>query len=155
MRTSDAGFNLIRKYEGLCLKAHKSTDGGWTIGYKSSVGVRPWTVITEVQAEQRLREDIKATEYVIDQLRYLRPEMNQQHYDALVSFTYSVGVKIFIKSDLRKMIIADPFNFVIGKEFFRWIYKNGRLLPGLFARRQEEVDLYFSSHADSPYRSIR
>lgn len=145
MRTSNKGIELIKKYEGFSLKAYQCPAGVWTVGYGHTKGVKPWTVVTKAQAEQCLREDVLAAERSIDQLRYLQQELKQCHYDALVSFTFNLGVGAFNQSSLRKLIIQDTGNPLIRNEFQRWVYVNGRISPGLVARRREEADLYFSS----------
>lgn len=144
MKTSDRGLALIKKYEGLSLKAYQCPAGIWTIGYGSTKGVRPWTVITRGQAEQRLREDISTAEQAVDILRYLQPGLKQCQYDALVSFIFNVGCAAFNKSALRKLIIRDTEDDSIKNEFKRWVYVNGKVSPGLSARREEEAKLYFS-----------
>lgn len=46
--TSDAGFELVRRFEGLRLKAYLCPAGKWTNGFGSTgPDVFPWTEIIE------------------------------------------------------------------------------------------------------------
>lgn len=144
MKTSETGLDLIKKYEGLYLKAYRCPAGVWTVGYGSTRGVRPWTVITRAQAEQRLREDIQTAEQMVDQVYYLQKKLKQNQYDALVSLTFNIGTTAFCRSTLRKKVLNNPEDRQIRQEFERWIYAGGKPLQGLIARRAEEADLYFT-----------
>ena len=145
MKTSETGLNLIKKHEGLRLKAYKCPAGVWTIGYGHTLGVRPWSIITEAQAEQKLREDVVVAERAVDQLYYLWVELKQCQYDALVSFIFNIGVNAFKQSALRKKVVCNPADPLIRLEFERWVYVDGKKLPGLITRRNDEAELYFSA----------
>ena len=145
MKTSEAGLNLIKKHEGLRLEAYKCPSGVWTIGYGHTLGVRPWSVVTKAQAEEKLREDVQVAERTVDQLRYLQSKLEQCQYDALVCFVFNVGVNAFIQSTLRKKVIGNPTDPLIRLEFERWVYAEGKKLPGLIIRRNDEARLYFSA----------
>lgn len=51
--------NFVKEWEGLSLKAYKCTAGTWTIGYGHTKGVRPGQVISLLQAERFLRDDLE------------------------------------------------------------------------------------------------
>lgn len=70
--------------------------------------------------------------------------LRQQQFDALVSFTYNVGVGAFGSSTLLKKVQAWPDDPTIRDEFMRWVYVNGVVSQGLVNRRQKEADFYFS-----------
>ena len=146
MKTSKRGVDLIKKYEGLSLKAYRCPSGIWTVGYGSTKGVRPWTVITLSQAEQRLREEIQIAEQAVDQVYYLQKMLKSCQYDALVSLVFNIGGAAFASSTLRKRVVDNPGDPRIRQEFERWIYAGGKPLAGLIARRAEEADLYFAEN---------
>lgn len=148
MKTGKKGLELIKKYEGLSLKAYKCPAGRWTIGYGHTRGVRPWSIISLSQAEQKLREDVELAEHAVDPLVYLCPELGQSRYDALVCFTYNVGGAAFTRSVLRKKVVNNMSDPSIREEFGRWVYADGKKMPGLVMRRKEEADLYFSEQGD-------
>lgn len=142
MKTSPKGIALIKEFEGLRLKAYKCPGGVWTIGYGHTAGVKPGMVITEAQAEEYLKADLIAFERYLNGLGLA---LNQNQFDALVSFIYNVGTGNFSSSTLLRKVRANPQDNSIMDEFLRWIYSKGRVLPGLQRRRLREMKLYFSN----------
>lgn len=141
MRTSQRGINLIKAHEGLRLEAYRCPAGVFTIGYGHTAGVRRGDVIDRRKAEQLLADDLKKFEAVVNREC---PGVNQNQFDALVSFTFNVGTANFMKSTLLKCVKANPGNVNIRHEFSRWNKANGTVLSGLIRRRREEAELYFS-----------
>lgn len=141
MRTSKRGINLIKQYEGLKLEAYRCPAGVFTIGYGHTAGVRRGDVIDERRAEYLLKEDLKKFEAVVNREC---PGINQNQFDALVSFTFNLGERNLLKSTLLKCVKANPNSLNIRTELLRWNRANGEILPGLTRRRRAEADLYFS-----------
>jgi len=139
MKTSKKGIELIKKYEGLKLKAYKCPAGVWTIGYGHTKNVKQGDVITEVQAEILLIYDLNDFENCIK--KNVRIPLTQNQFDALVSFCFNVGCGNFLKSTLLKKLnegkIAEA-----AKEFLKWNKAGGKELAGLTKRRQEEMELF-------------
>ena len=142
MKTSPKGISLIKEFEGLRLKAYKCPGGVWTIGYGHTAGVKPGIVITKAQAEEYLKADLIAFERYLNGLGLA---LNQNQFDALVSFIYNVGTGNFSNSTLLRKVRANPQENSIMDEFLRWVYSKGRVLPGLQRRRLAEMKLYFSN----------
>lgn len=141
MKTSQNGIEFVKRHEGLRLKAYLDSAGVWTIGYGSTGGVRPVDVITEAQAEAKLREDIRTAEREVNRHKL---GINQNQFDALVSFTFNVGSGNFRSSTLLKRIKENQNHPDIKNQFNRWVYGGGKRLDGLVKRRAEEAKLYFS-----------
>ena len=141
MRTSQQGINLIKSFESLRLEAYKCPAGVLTIGYGHTAGVKSGDVIDKQKAEQLLTEDLRGFEEVINREC---PGVNQNQFDALVSFVFNVGTGNFLKSTLLKCVKANPENVNIRYEFSRWNRSKGEVLSGLIRRRKAEADLYFS-----------
>ena len=142
MKTSPKGIALIKEFEGLRLKAYKCPGGVWTIGYGHTAGVKPGMVINESQAEEFLKEDLLVFEKAVNNQNL---SINQNQFDALISFTYNVGTGNFSSSTLLRKIKVNPQDNSIMDEFLRWVYSKGRVLPGLQRRRLAEMKLYFSN----------
>ena len=142
MKTSPKGIALIKEFEGLRLKAYLCPGGVWTIGYGHTAGVKPGMVITEAQAGEYLKADLIAFERYLNGLGLA---LNQNQFDALVSFIYNVGTGNFSSSTLLRKVRANPQDNSIMDEFLRWVYSKGRVLPGLQRRRLDEMKLYFSN----------
>lgn len=142
MKTSPKGIALIKEFEGLRLRAYLCPSGIWTIGYGHTAGVKPGIVISEAQAEEYLKADLIAFE---NYLNGLGLALNQNQFDALISFIYNVGTGNFSSSTLLRKVKANPLDNAIMDEFLKWIYSKGRVLPGLQRRRLAEMKLYFSN----------
>ena len=142
MKTSPKGIALIKEFEGQRLKAYKCPGGVWTIGYGHTAGVKPGMLISKAQAEEYLKADLIAFERYLNGLGLA---LNQNQFDALISFIYNVGTGNFSNSTLLRKVRANPQDNSIMDEFLRWVYSKGRVLPGLQRRRLDEMKLYFSN----------
>ena len=98
-------------------------------------------VITKEQGEYFLRQDVEHAEKEVNKHNL---NINQNQFDALVSFVFNLGVGNFSRSTLLRRIKAYPNDITIRREFARWVYAGGKILPGLVTRRKEEADLYFT-----------
>ncbi|MBQ0113427.1 MAG: lysozyme [Bacteroidales bacterium] len=141
MTINSKGIALIKSFESCKLKAYRCPAGVWTIGYGHTKGVKEGMVISQEDAEKFFDEDIKDFE---KQLNSLQLAINQNQYDALMSFIYNVGVARLAKSTLLKKVKANPGDASIRQEFNKWVYSGAHKLPGLQRRRAAEADLYFS-----------
>jgi len=147
-KTGQLGLNLIRKFEGFYAKPYLCPAGIPTIGYGATYypnGKRVTlqdAAITEQQAEEMLVSMLKTYEQSVDS--FTRDDINQNQFDALVSFAYNLGAKNLQGSTLLKKVNANPNDVAIELEFLKWNKAAGKVLSGLTKRRQEEADLYFS-----------
>ncbi|MFA5715356.1 MAG: lysozyme [Candidatus Paceibacterota bacterium] len=144
MTTSQRGIDLIKHFEGLRLEAYQDSVGVWTIGYGHTENVYPGRVIDEYGADILLKDDLKRFEAGIDKLAL---SINQNQYDALVSFAFNLGLGNLSKSTLLKKVRVNPNDPTIADEFVKWIRAGGKVLPGLLTRRKAEAVLYFSQIA--------
>lgn len=136
MTTSQAGIDLIKKYEGCKLTAYKCPAGVWTIGYGTTKGVKSGMTITKEKAEELLKSDVAPIE---KQLNALKINFRQGQFDALVSFIYNLGIGSFNSSTLKKKILAGAPDSEICAEFKKWNKAGGKVLAGLTKRREEEA----------------
>lgn len=140
MKTSKSGIDLIKEHEGLKLKAYLCPAGVWTIGYGHTYNVNKGDVVNEEQAEQFLIGDLIVAETEINRLGL---DLNQNQFDALVSFVFNVGGGNLRSSTLLKKLRENPNDPDIGRQFKRWVYAGKEVLPGLVRRRNDEARLYF------------
>ncbi|WP_375207552.1 lysozyme [Hyphococcus sp.] len=103
MRTSENGVELIKRFEGLELEAYQDIAGIWTIGYgHTGPDVEPGMKISEREAEEMLRRDLKPREQAVESA--VKVPLNQNEFDALVSFVYNVGASAFRGSTALKRL---------------------------------------------------
>lgn len=149
MKTSDKGLKLIAEFEGLRLAPYLCSAGVPTIGYGTTVYPNGIKVrlsdksITEQQAMDFLRYDVSKFEKQVNKL-IGSAQLNQNQFDALVSFTYNLGAANLSKSTLLKKIKANPNHADIPSEFVKWNKAAGQVLAGLTKRRLAEAKLYTS-----------
>lgn len=139
LRVSNLLIQKLKEFEGLSLVAYKPTkaERWWTIGYGHSAGdVRQGMRITEKKAEELLRRDLFFVEKFVNGIPKVR---TQGQFDALVSFTYNVGVGKLKSSTLLKKIMHDATTAEIQREFMKWVYSGGKKLDGLVKRRRWEA----------------
>jgi GH24 family phage-related lysozyme (muramidase) len=151
MNLSQKGLDLIKQFEGLRLKAYKAlkTEKYWTIGYGHyGEDVKEGQTVTKTEAENLLKQDVKRFEHgVHDAIRV--DDLNQNQYDALVSFAYNVGVSAFKKSTLVEKINKKDFEGA-SKEFARWNKSGGKVIQGLINRRAKEKELFLTPVGKKP-----
>jgi lysozyme len=147
-KTALKGIALIKKYEGFKANAYLCPAAVPTIGYgntyypngaKVKIGDPP---ITEAKASELLMAVLTKYEDAVN--RYTQKPINQNQFDALVSFTYNLGMESLRTSTLLKKLNINPVDATIKDEFLKWTRANGKVLEGLKKRRADEAQLYFS-----------
>lgn len=143
---SNKCVELIKRFEGLRLKAYQDSVGIWTIGYGTTKingeAVQPGMVITTAQAEQYLLADIESIASAPVK-RNTRALISQSMFDALCCFTYNVGPGNLARSTLLKDLNAGKY-LDSAAGFMQWTKAGGVELSGLVKRRTAEKDLFLS-----------
>lgn len=141
MKTSDNGRAFIRAREGVKLAAYQDGGGVWTIGYGHTRGVKQGQVINHEQADEFLNNDLRQVESCISER--VTVALNQNQFDALVSFVFNVGRQAFSDSTLLKKLNEGKYR-AAADQFTRWVYDNDQFVQGLYNRRVAERDLFLS-----------
>lgn len=157
MTLSSIGETLIKEFESCELEAYQDSAGKWTIGfgntkYENNARVKKGDKIPQFRADQLFGRIIQG---FINDVNYLTKsiQLKQHQFDALVSFAYNVGSDIDIDkipeglgdSTLLKLILNNPENPNISKEFVKWNKSGGKVVAGLTRRRKSEAHLYFTA----------
>ena len=142
------GIPIIRKYEGLRLRAYICPSGLPTIGYgatfyENGSRVQIGDVITIDHADKILHFQVKL--FADEVKKIVKSELNENQLGALTSFCFNVGGARFASSTLAKKANANPSDPTIRAEFMRWTRGGGKVLPGLVKRREEEANLYYAA----------
>lgn len=144
MRTTQAGIDLIKSFEGLRLSAYQDVRNIWTIGFGTT---GPWVhrglTITSDEAEERLKDHLLYTEKFVSK-QIGDALTTPQQFSAMVSFAYNVGVGNFQKSSVLKHH-KNGKPIAAAAAFMMWVHA-GKLknVPGLIRRRNAERRLYVS-----------
>lgn len=146
MHISEKGLALIKRYEGLQLKAYQCHASKWTIGYGHTHNIKMGDVITQEQAEAFLREDIAPVTALLN--TQIKVPLTQNQYDAICSLVFNIGMTAFTTSTLLKKLNGEDY-LGAASEFMKWSKAtvNGKKipLPGLIKRRQAEEALFKSA----------
>ena len=148
MKISNNGTNLIKQFEGLSLKPYLDAVNVPTIGYGSTYYQDGKKVTLNdkpiSQDEANLLLEYIANKDFGDKINTLvKVQLNQNQFDALVSFCYNLGIGNFKSSTLLKKINKGDFNGA-SEEFIKWNKAGGKTLDGLKRRRQKEKELFLS-----------
>ncbi|MGL4998585.1 MAG: lysozyme [Cetobacterium sp.] len=139
MKISQTGINLIKKFEGCKLETYKCSANVNTIGYGTTKNIVPGMKISLQQAEDFLKKDLIYYENAVNE--NVKIKLNQNQFDALVSFVYNLGEGNLKSSTLLKLVNSNKV-LEASKEFVRWNRANGKVLAGLTRRREAEKDLF-------------
>jgi lysozyme len=148
MKSSNNGIRLIQEFEGLRLTSYLCSAGVPTIGYGATYyqdgsKVKLGQTITRDQADQLLKDHLKEFEgSVLGLLNTTK--VNQNQFDALVSFCFNLGAGNLAKSQLLRFVKANPNDPKISLEFAKWNRAGGEVSRGLVRRRKKEAELYFT-----------
>jgi lysozyme len=147
-----AAIDLAKKFEGFHRvpkfdserRAHPyiCPAGYWTIGYGHLCDPKHPS-ITEAEAEVYLSSDLITAFNAT--LRYcpLLATEPEGRLAAIVDFTFNLGAGRLQTSTLRRRINQRNWQQA-GIELRRWVHGGGRQLPGLIARRAQEIRLLLS-----------
>ncbi|WP_302631618.1 LysM peptidoglycan-binding domain-containing protein [uncultured Clostridium sp.] len=138
MKIGNKGLELIKSFEGCRLSAYKCPAGVWTIGYGHTQGVYEGMTISQAQADNMLREDVKYYANAVDRYNS-RFNFTQEEFDALTSFTYNCGV-----GSLQAVMSCCNTKQEIAEECKLYNKGGGIILAGLVRRREEEYQLFMS-----------
>lgn len=143
LRLSSRGLTQIASHEGQRLTAYKpdSKEKYWTIGYGHyGPDVYQGMQITLDRARELLRQDASAAEATVRRL--VKVDLNQDQYDALVSFVFNIGSGAFESSTLLRVLNRGNYRSA-ANQFQRWNKgASGTILKGLVLRRLSEANLF-------------
>lgn len=149
MDISQRGIDFIVSFEG----KHKLLPDGryqayldtlakpnvWTIWAGLTKGVHSGMCLTEDQCEAMFRKELAIYEDAVERL--VTVPLNQNQFDALVSFVYNCGPNALKTSTLLKRLNAGKYAEVPA-QLARWNKAGGKVWPGLTRRRAAEGSLF-------------
>lgn len=139
MKTSQAGIEAIKRREGVRLTAYPDPATGgapWTIGAgHTGPDVYPGLKISMEESDALLARDLDKFERGVERL--VTVPMLQAQFDALVSFSFNVGLGNLGTSTLLRKLNAKDYRGA-ADQFLRWDKAAGKRMNGLAARRADE-----------------
>lgn len=146
MKMSQKGINFLKQEEGFKSKAYWDVRG-YSIGY-GHFGAKKDDVITRAEGEQLLKEDVGEVEMAIK--KNVKIPLNQNQFDALVSFGYNLGpgkiprIAEFLNRGDMSGAVSKMAEFSKTRVFKDKNDKKGTLVTNdhLVQRRSREADLF-------------
>ncbi len=159
MKISEAGIQLIKSFEGCHRSPYRCPAALWTIGYGHVLYPdqarlkTPERTAYPLNAEHNrtfeydeidsiLEKDLERFEAGVLRLCPSAAD-SQSQFDAIVSFSFNVGLGNLQASTLRMKYNRGEFEGA-ADEFLKWRKSNGVVLAGLVRRREAERALFLS-----------
>ena len=143
MKISQAGIDLIRRFEGCKLKPYLCPAGYWTVGYGHVIGngkTKPEKQLyTQEEVNELLRTDLARFEQGV--LRYCPVPLTQFEFDSLVSFSFNLGLGVLQRSTLRRKILRQDKQ-AAARNILKYNKAGGQVLKGLTRRREAEYRMF-------------
>ena len=154
MKISDKCLEMIRHHEGVRYRPYKCPAKLWTVGVGHVLypeqGKLPLDrrgdyalldkdnrQFSKEEVDGILRNDLARFERGVAQ--YCPVSLSQGQFDALVSFSFNVGLGTLQRSTLRQKILRGD---AAENEFLKYTIGGGKVLKGLVNRRNDERALY-------------
>lgn len=136
--TGPKGISLLKHFEGCELTSYRCPAGVVTCCYgHTGPDVQMGQTYTISQCEELLRQDLARFERAVCNL--ITVPLDQEEFDATVSFTYNCGEGALAESTLRRRLNSGESKpKVFAEELPRWTSGG---MPGLVRRRDAEVKL--------------
>jgi lysozyme len=158
MKVSQKCIEQIKKDEGVRSKPYQCPALLWTVGVghvidpnhaKVPMADRKalpipagWDrVLSAEEIDDILRTDLSRFEAGV--LRLIKVPLTQGQFDALVSFSFNVGLGNLQNSTLRMKVNREDYDGA-AEQFLVWTKAGGRVLPGLVKRRTHEKEMFES-----------
>jgi GH24 family phage-related lysozyme (muramidase) len=161
MQISDAGLDLVARFEGFSPTLYDDPAGNATIGYGFLVHLGPYhrvpgacalcdqyrTPLTEPQARAMLAEKVQPYAAAVERLsRPKRQPLTQPQFDALTSLCYNIGPAGYERSSVLRAVNAGGDVCAELRKYVRG--SDGKTYPGLARRREAECAMFNSGKGD-------
>lgn len=158
MNVSDKSIKVIKHHEGVRTTPYQCPALLWTIGVGHVIDPTHAKVplaerkalpipdgwnrkISMEEVDDILRKDLATFERGVE--RYCPVKLTQGQFDALVSFSFNVGLGTLQRSTLRQKVLRGDMEGA-AEEFLKYTIGGGKVLKGLVNRRNDERAMFLS-----------
>ena len=158
MNVSPLAIDMVKHHEGVRNKPYRCPARLWTIGVghvmypdqaklpldkRDSVMLKPDDdrVYSQEEVDGILRHDLDRFERGVE--RFCPSNLSQGQFDALVSFSFNLGLGTLQRSTLRQKLLRGDTEGA-AEEFLKYCMAGGKILKGLQNRRRDERALFLS-----------
>lgn len=146
MKVSKACLDMLAHHEGVRTKPYKCPAGLWTVGVGHLIGdgkslPADWNrTFTLKEVYDILAKDVARFERGV--LRLLpNVRLSQNEFDALVSFSFNLGLGTFQRSSIRQALLRGD-KIAAMQSLRKYNKAGGKVLKGLDNRRKDEEALF-------------
>ena len=147
MKVSERALTMLRHHEGVRFKPYRDPIGLWTVGVGHLIGdgktlPDDWNKTFSLdEVNEILKRDLRRFERGVERLCPVG--LTQPRLDALVSFSFNLGLGTLQRSSLRMKHNREEFDEA-ANVFLRYNRAGGRILRGLTNRRRDEREVYLN-----------
>lgn len=138
-KVSSDCIELLEFFEGWHNEAYLDTLSSrknlWTIGMGFTEGVKEGDYMTDEEIIIRLRQELSRFKRGVGDL--INVKITQSMFDALVSFSFNLGIGALQNSTLRSLVNNMQYKEA-SDEFGKWVWAGGEIRLGLQRRRDAE-----------------
>lgn len=138
MKLGDKGKNIIKKYDGCRLNWYQLQDGSeeTSVGGHYESHLQEIQSMSEAEIDEFFKRNVTRFEEYVEQIQ-LEFELNQNQFDALVSFTYNCG-----PANLKKLVDGRGPKEIAERMLLFCDTKDPRVRGSIERRRWEERKLF-------------
>jgi lysozyme len=158
MKVSAKSIYMIKHHEGVRQKPYKCPAKLWTVGVGHvlypeqgklkidqrdgfALKVEDFRVFSMEEVDGILRTDLDRFERGVE--KFCPVPLTQGQFDALVSFSFNVGLGTLQRSTLRQKVLRGDMAGA-AEEFLKYCMGGGKILKGLQNRRIDERAMFLS-----------
>ena len=146
MNVSEQGIKLIRHHEGVRSRPYRCPAGLWTVGVGHLIGdgkslPESWNkTFTAEEIDGLLKSDLRRFERGVLKMLPNVP-LRQCEFDALVSFSFNLGLGTFQRSGVRQALLRGDKEGAM-ESLLKYCKAGGKIVKGLVTRRNDEKQLF-------------
>jgi lysozyme len=158
MNISDKAIEMIKHHEGVRQKPYRCPAKLWTVGVghvlypeqgKMKIEERDGFALKNADSRTFSMEEVNAilksdlARFERGVVQFCPVPLTQGQYDALISFSFNVGLGTLQRSTLRQKVLRGDMEGA-SDELLKYCKAGGKILKGLENRRKDERALFLS-----------
>ena len=150
MKVSDKCIKVIKHHEGVRAKPYRCPAGLWTVGVGHLIGdgkslPESWNkTFTNEEIDGLLKRDLNRFELGVSKM-LPNVRLRQCEFDALVSFSFNLGLGTFQRSTIRQALIRGDKEAAM-ESLLKYCKAGGKVLRGLENRRKDEKAMFLANY---------